>query len=501
MPRVGLLTTLFVLTAAAGDLTLHPRIQVRLGTLLPLLVAAAAVWSARRARWRDAVPLSVLAMTGLIASTAVVALHRAPDALEGRAEVQGLLAGLAITVATLALTRGTSAGLTALRRGWVLALGLAVVVGAIELVTDRHLWVGPGLSWATTSRTIIAGAFRNPNDFALALTAMISAVLVHRSALPRAARAAHGALAALVGAGLVGVALTESRSGLLAGVLVLFCLVLLLVEAGARGRARYARVGSGSARRPEPVRLGAWTPLVATVIATVVVLSTGVPVFVLARWLLIGGAGVWRNPDLWPAVAQSLGYGLYGSAGCVLLALPVAGLSIRYPGAVSRLVEATSYVTSSLPGIVVALALTTISVRVLPEVYQTVWLVLMAYVLLYIPRAVVTLRAGLAQAPVRLEEAARSLGRSPVRAVMAVTLPRLLPAVFAAFALVFLAVVTELTATLLLSPAGTATLATRFWALSLDLDYAAAAPFAAVMVALSAPMTFLLLRHSAAEER
>ena len=293
----------------------------------------------------------------------------------------------------------------------------------------------------------------------------------------------------------------SDAGSMLAGVLVLLCLVLLLSEALARGRARYARLGAGSARRPEPVRLGAWTPVVFALIGSVAVLSTGVPVFVLARWLVIGGAEVWRNPDLWPSLAQSLGYGLYGSAGCVLLAVPVAWLSIRYPGPASRVVEATSYVTSSLPGIVVALALTTISVRILPEIYQTVWLVLIAYVLLYIPRAVVTLRAGLAQAPIRLEEAARSLGRSPFQAVLAVTLPRLLPAVFAAFALVFLAVVTELTATLLLSPAGTATLATRFWSLSLDLDYAAAAPFAVIMVVLSAPMTYLLLRQSAAEER
>ena len=70
-----------------------------------------------------------------------------------------------------------------------------------------------------------------------------------------------------------------------------------------------------------------------------------------------------------------------------------------------------------------------------------------------------------------------------------------------AFALVFLAVVNELTATLLLSPAGTGTLATRFWSLSLDLDYAAAAPFAAIMIVMSAPVTYLLLRQATAGGR
>ena len=81
------------------------------------------------------------------------------------------------------------------------------------------------------------------------------------------------------------------------------------------------------------------------------------------------------------------------------------------------------------------------------------------------------------------------------------TLRRMLPSFVAAFALVFLAVVNELTATLLLSPAGTSTLATRFWSLGLDLDYAAAAPFAMIMIVMSAPMTYLLLRQTAAVGR
>ena len=53
------------------------------------------------------------------------------------------------------------------------------------------------------------------------------------------------------------------------------------------------------------------------------------------------------------------------------------------------------------------------------------------------------------------------------------------PGLATAAALVFLAVSTELTATLLLAPTGTTTLATRFWSHSDSLDYAAAAPYAA----------------------
>ena len=54
-----------------------------------------------------------------------------------------------------------------------------------------------------------------------------------------------------------------------------------------------------------------------------------------------------------------------------------------------------------------------------------------------------------------------------------------------AISLVFVAVATELTATLLLAPTGTRTLAMGFWSLSSELNYAGAAPYALVMVLLA----------------
>lgn len=70
------------------------------------------------------------------------------------------------------------------------------------------------------------------------------------------------------------------------------------------------------------------------------------------------------------------------------------------------------------------------------------------------------------------------------------------PAATAGAALVFLGVVNELTATLLLAPSGTWTLATRFWSLSGEIDYAGAAPYALLMIVLSLPMTYLLYSQS-----
>jgi iron(III) transport system permease protein len=149
-----------------------------------------------------------------------------------------------------------------------------------------------------------------------------------------------------------------------------------------------------------------------------------------------------------------------------------------------------------LPGVVVALALVTVTVRVALPLYQTVATVVVAYVLMFLPRALVGLRAGIAQVPVELERAAAALGRNPARALLSVTLPLAAPGVAAAMALVAMGVATELTATLLLAPTGTSTLATQFWAFTSEIDYVSAAPYAAAMVLLSLPMTFVLLQQS-----
>src|SRR5262249_28285118 len=95
------------------------------------------------------------------------------------------------------------------------------------------------------------------------------------------------------------------------------------------------------------------------------------------------------------------------------------------------------------------------------------------------------------------EEVGRSLGCGPVRAWLRVTLPLIAPGLRAAFALVFISSATELTATLLLHPTGVNTLATQFWTYTTNFSYGAAAPYAAMMVAISAVPAWLLSRRMA----
>jgi iron(III) transport system permease protein len=281
----------------------------------------------------------------------------------------------------------------------------------------------------------------------------------------------------------------------MAGVLVLLCLVLLLADLRLRGDRRYARLGRGAARTAVPLELGPWRlPLLLTV-GVVVALAVGVPALSLVRWLLVGTSTEFPVAELTEALVATVVLALAGAVVTTLAAVPVVWLAVRHRSWASTVIERSTYVANALPGIVVGLALVVASLRLVPVIYQTALLLVVAYAILFLPRAVVSVRSGLEQAPVVLDHVAQSLGTGPIATARRVTLPLIAPSLGAGAALVFLAISTELTATLMLSPIGTRTLATEFWSASSELRYGAAAPYALLLVLISVPATLLLMRQ------
>lgn len=275
-------------------------------------------------------------------------------------------------------------------------------------------------------------------------------------------------------------------------VLVVCAMGLLVLEDRLRGEQRYARVGPGAARPARRWPLGRLRYPALAMVLLVVVLSVGVPLVTLGRWLAAGGWVIWTLGEFSTTLMQTLSLAVLGGLVTTVLAIPVSWMCVRQQGRFVRLLEASNYVVGSLPGVIVALALVFFTVRVAMPLYQTTATLIAAYVILFLPRAIVSLRASIAQVPVNLEEAAVNLGRPPARAILGITLRLAAPGAAAGAALVAIGITNELTATLLLAPNGTQTLATAFWAHTSELDYAAAAPYALMMVLLSLPMATVL---------
>jgi iron(III) transport system permease protein len=195
------------------------------------------------------------------------------------------------------------------------------------------------------------------------------------------------------------------------------------------------------------------------------------------------------------AAGQSLWAAALGAVLTLVLALPIGLLNARAPGVIATALDRLSYVSHALPGLVIGLSLVFFGIRVAYPLYQTVWLLSLAYAALFLPLAVGAVSNAAAQAPPVLEEVARSLGRGPWTVARTVTLPLAAPGIGAGTALVFLTCMKELPATLLLRPTGYDTLATELWTHTSTSDFAGAAPYAAMLVLIAALPVWALIRH------
>jgi iron(III) transport system permease protein len=226
-----------------------------------------------------------------------------------------------------------------------------------------------------------------------------------------------------------------------------------------------------------------------------VLLALGVPVAASIYWIQAGAPAAITGVPLVDAAGHTAGYGAAAAALATVLAIPVALLALRETGRVRLLLERSTYLVLAMPGVVIAFALSYFTeVYAGGYLYGTPALLVLCYAIMFFPLALVGVKASLARAPASLDEMARSLGQRRLSALCRVTLRLAAPGLAAAFCLVFLSVVTELTATLLLIPTGVQTLATQFWQYEQNLSYSQAAPFALVMIAVAAVPSYVLGR-------
>ena len=287
----------------------------------------------------------------------------------------------------------------------------------------------------------------------------------------------------------------RTLAAVLSIILVVIAVMLLIGEGLTRGRGAYHRSTVGVVRIAPRIDLGAWKWLGLGVVGLPVIIGLIVPVGVLLNWLI---RGLFNNQDLLPLVTptmNSLYVALLAGLVTVLSALPVAILAVRFQSRLSRFFERSTYIGFGLPGVVVALSLVFFGINVARPLYQSIWLLIFAYGVLFLPASVGSIRSSLLQVNPRVEEAAQGLGRSQLRVITSVTIPLVMPVAFACGAMVFLLAMKELPATLILSPIGFTTLSTSIWSASSEAMFARTAAAALLLVVVSGiPIAYLTLR-------
>lgn len=282
----------------------------------------------------------------------------------------------------------------------------------------------------------------------------------------------------------------RNAAAAIAIVLVVFTLVILYAERKSRGRVRNFEPHSGKRIRIKiPNKYG-----FVGFLALIAGLGIAVPVGALVRWSLIGSSRA-ELQRLLDALLTTIGYSLLAGVVITAFALAITLVTVRYKSSLAAPIETGVWVGHALPGIVVALSLVFLGANLLPGIYQTAWIVLIAYVALFLPNGLAGLRNPVSQIPIALDEVGRSLGQSRLQILRRITLPIVSPGVLASVALVTLTVMKELPATLLLRPTGDDTLATRLWALTDASSYAAAAPYGLLLFLLGGIPAWLLNRQ------
>lgn len=280
--------------------------------------------------------------------------------------------------------------------------------------------------------------------------------------------------------------------------------VVALLAAGSERVLLQDSVAAGAVQPSSLLPLGRWRPWATGAVAAVAGVSLLTPIFVFAVWWLRGPlSGRQDLSTLWESVTElaepAAGSAVAGSVAAlaaVAVTLPVAYAAVRAPGPIISRIPTVVSSVFALPGLVVALALVFFAVRapdLLFALYQTFPLLVLAYVLHFGAQSMRATAAAIETVNTSISEAAGTLGASPWRRFMTVELPLMRPGLLAGGGLVLLSVLKELPATLLLSPIGFETLATRIWNAAEDGFLAKVGGASLALIALSGLLTWLLV--------
>ena len=282
----------------------------------------------------------------------------------------------------------------------------------------------------------------------------------------------------------------------LAAILLLVVLVLLALERRAQARMRFASRGErAGSQEAKAVTLRGPAAMLAWVLCAMPLLMGFVlPVLFMLRPL-------WATTVDWPWdrfvgwSLNSLRLGLITALIALLLAVMLSFLQRRHPDGVSRAVVGLAAVGYAVPGAVVVVGLL-LPVgwlqAIWPQSSAGFWItatslgLVWAYLVRFCGVALQSVQSGYARIPLSLDESARMMGAGHGRLLREVHAPLLKGPAVAAALLVFVDVMKELPATLVLRPFNSDTLAVVAYQLARDerLGEAALPALALVLVGL-----------------
>lgn len=292
--------------------------------------------------------------------------------------------------------------------------------------------------------------------------------------------------------------------------LILMSMVFVFIQ---RFMSRKNVYHSNLINRPEKVRLRGFANVAAHVAVYFIALGGAMPAIIAAIYSVRKTNGPVFQPgfglDSYRRIIATLGDVVRNSllfSGASVLLIVVIGTLIgclvaRRNTAQTSLLDATLMVPYVMPGIVVGVAF--IAAFNTPPLVMTgtAAIIILSVFIRRLPYAVRSSAAALRQVGPSMEEAAISLGYSPVQAFLRVTIPLILPGIIAGAMLSFVTAVNELSSSLVLYVGGTITMPVKIYIAINDGDYGTAASLSTILLVLSAGAIYLAFRLLGRDER
>lgn len=271
----------------------------------------------------------------------------------------------------------------------------------------------------------------------------------------------------------------------LAASLMFLANFLLMGMTWMMGRKDYTTI-SGKSTRPNIVELGKWKWPAFCAVGLYGAISVIIPLgsIVLTSFLKSMSRPVeWSNIgiDLWipvitssqymESVWNSVLYGVIAATIGTALAVFVAYLAVKTQIKGRSIPDLLTVIGGSTPSIVIALALIiTFSGNFGLNLYSTMWIIIVSYLVKYLTMSVRTIAAALSQVHVSLEEAALNSGANWLRVCKDIIIPLIAPSVIAGWFLIFMPSFYELTMSLLLYGSDTKTIGVLLYELQTYAD-------------------------------
>ncbi|MBW4706444.1 iron ABC transporter permease [Roseobacter sp. YSTF-M11] len=292
--------------------------------------------------------------------------------------------------------------------------------------------------------------------------------------------------------------------------LLSFALFLAMLERAQRGRAQYHDT-SRRQQRMDPAQLAGAKAALAVVLCGIPVLFGAVlPVVVLLN-MGIGSEQNLFSPRYLGFIQNSVTLAATAALVTVMAAILVGFYQRSHPGRRSQSAAYIARLGYAVPGGVIAVGLmvpfalfdntldawmrSTFDISTGLLVTGSIWLLVLAYMVRFLAAAMGAYEGGQAMVPSNMDAAARSLGQSAIGTLRRVHLPILAPSLLTALLIVFVDVMKELPATLIMRPFNYDTLAVQAYRLASDERLEGAAVPSLVIVAIGLMPVILICRQ------